>query len=129
MSACCTTRTHTKLCRYSAHYAPCLRMRSSYSGRGPSWYHCGAILYLKSVYGVQTTISLHSLLLDRPIFQYNTFYDQMRNQGDLCLKDVTDMHKNSKNFILKLEVKFYIAQVSTELYLVQVQLMHYLMLH
>ena len=26
------------------------------------------------------------LLLNRPIFHYNTFYDQMGNHGDLCLR-------------------------------------------
>ena len=39
-----------------------------------------------------------SLLLDRPIFQYNTFYDPMRSGGDLCLKNVTDVHEFAQKF-------------------------------
>ncbi len=37
-------------------------------------------------------------MLDRPIFQYNTFYNQMRNHGDLCLKNVTDIHEFAQKF-------------------------------
>ena len=39
-----------------------------------------------------------SLLLNRPIFHYNTFYDPMRNHGDLCLRNVTDVHEFAQKF-------------------------------
>lgn len=45
------------------------------------------------VWGSDYHLFALSLLLDRSIFQYNTFYDQMRNRGDLCLKNITDVHE------------------------------------
>ena len=39
-----------------------------------------------------------SLLLDRPIFQYNTFYDPMRSHGNLCLKNVINVHEFAQKF-------------------------------
>ena len=50
------------------------------------------------VWGSDYHLLALSLLLDRPIFQYNTFYDQMRNCGDLCLKNVTDVHEFAQKF-------------------------------
>ena len=39
-----------------------------------------------------------SLLLNRPIFQFITFYDRVRNHADLCLSNVTDVHEFAQKF-------------------------------
>ena len=50
------------------------------------------------VWGSDYHLFALSLLLNRPIFQYNTFYDPMRNHGDLRLGNVTDVHEFAQRF-------------------------------
>ena len=61
------------------------------------------------MHGAQTTTSLHSVCYS---IDPCTFYDPMRNHGDLCLRNVTDVHEFVQMIImLKLGVKFCTARV------------------
>lgn len=76
------------------------------------------------VWGTDDHLFALSLLLNRPILQFNTFYNTLDGQTTLTLRNVTDV-QNLETITQKPDVTFCTVQILIESYSPQVQSTHY----